>query len=190
MIGGPVPMTRRLLAATAALALLSACEINVNGNEQAQANAAAVEQNAQSAPQANEPQTVAIDRDTAVKLMRERHENYEKIGDAMKVVTRELKRDEPNLAAVRTGAQAIAVLAPQVPSWFPAGSGPDVGKTEARAQIWQRPEDFSAKAQAFDQAAKRFEVAVQGSDVEAMRAAHGDLGKTCKACHDLYREEH
>lgn len=183
-------MTRELLAATAALALLTACEINVEqGNEQAQTeNAAAPSENA--AGEADRISLVAIPRETAAQLMQERHDNYEKIGDAMKIITRELKKDSPNVAAVRTGAQAIATLAPQVPSWFPAGTGPDIGKTEARAEIWQRPEDFSAKAEAFEQAARRFELAAQGTDVAAMRAAHAELGKSCKACHDLYREEH
>ena len=55
----------------------------------------------------------------------------------MKQISRELKADLPNLGQVRTGATPIAELAPQVPSCFPPGTGPDVGKTEARAEIWQ-----------------------------------------------------
>lgn len=187
-------MIRSLLAATAALGLLTACEINVEeGNEQAQPEntaEASAEASANAATEADQISLVAIPRETAVQLMQERHDNYEKIGDAMKIITRELRTDDPNLAAVRTGAATIASLAPQVPSWFPAGTGPDVGKTEAKAEIWQRPEDFSEKAEALEQAAKRFEIASQGTDVEAMRAAHKNLGQTCKACHDLYREEH
>ena len=135
------------------------------------------------------PPVVAVDAETAKRLMKERHDNYERIGDAMKVITRELKADSPDLAQVRQGADTIATLAPQVPSWFPAGSGPEAGKTHAKAEIWQRPDDFRAKAQAFDQAATAFRAAAQGSDVAAIRAAHADLGKSCKACHDLYREK-
>lgn len=178
------------LAAVAALGLLTACEINVEqGNDQAQPeNAAAPSENATT--EADQISLVAIPRETAAQLMQERHDNYEKIGDAMKIITRELRGDSPNVAAVRTGAATIASLAPQVPSWFPAGTGPDVGRTEARAEIWQRPEDFSEKAEALEQAARRFEIAAQGTDLEAMRTAHANLGQTCKACHDLYREEH
>lgn len=140
----------------------------------------------------SEPDTasaVLVDAETARRLMNERHENYEKIGDAMKKVTRELKADSPDLQAVREGATVIATLAPQIPSWFPAGTGPDVGKTEAKAEIWQRPDDFRAKAAAMNEAAQAFRAAAAGTDVEAMRAAHADLGQSCKACHDLYREE-
>ena len=131
-----------------------------------------------------------VARDKAAAVMHDRHENYEKIGDAMKVVSRELKDATPDLAAVRSNARIIADLAPQIPGWFPPGTGPNVGKTEAKAAIWQKPEDFMAKSTAFTAAARAFNKTAQGSDVAAIRAAHGTMGKTCKACHDLYREEH
>lgn len=125
----------------------------------------------------------------AKRIMHDRHEGMEQIGDGMKLASRELKGDAPNLAKVREGAGTIARLAPQVSGWFPPGTGPDVGKTEAKAEIWQKPQDFAAKTRNFQQAAKRFQAAAQGNDLAAIRAAHGDLGKSCKACHDLYREE-
>ena len=131
-----------------------------------------------------------VSAEQAKTIMHDRHENYERIGDAMKVITRELKGDSPDLAQVRQNANVIATLAPQVPSWFPPGTGPDAGKTEAKAEIWQKPEDFTAKARALEQAATAFNAAAQGTDLAAIRAAHADLGKSCKACHDLYREEH
>ena len=128
-------------------------------------------------------------KDKALALMKQRHESYEEIGDAMKAISRELKGDKPDLVKVRAGAATIAELAPKVPGWFPAGTGPDVGKTEARAEIWQKPEDFAAKAAEFEKVALAFNTAAQGTDLAAIRAAHANLGKSCKGCHDLYREE-
>jgi cytochrome c556 len=122
--------------------------------------------------------------------MHERHEKYEEMGKAMKAIGRELKGDNPDLAAVRQNAAIIATFAPQIPSLFPPGTGPDAGKTEAKAEIWQKPEDFMAKSTAFTAAARAFQTAAQGTDLAAIRAAQGTMGKTCKACHDLYREEH
>ncbi|MDQ3477585.1 MAG: cytochrome c, partial [Pseudomonadota bacterium] len=129
-------------------------------------------------------------REQALTLMKERHEKMEEIGDALKVISRQLKGDSPDLAQVRQNAEIMATLAPQVPGWFPPGTGPDVGKTEAKAEIWQKPEDFTAKARGFAEAATAFRTAAQGNDLAAMRAAQGNVGKTCKACHDPYREEH
>ncbi len=105
----------------------------------------------------------------------------------MKVIGRELKADTPDLAQVRQNADVIATLAPQVKTWFPQGTGPDVGKTDAKAEIWQKPDDFAAKARDFETAAAAFKTAAAGNDLAAIRAAQGNLGNSCKACHDLYR---
>ena len=99
------------------------------------------------------------------------------------------ENDSPDLARLREGAGAIARLAPQVTGWFPPGTGPDIGKTRAKAEIWQKPEDFAAKRAAFQRSARAFNAAAFGEDLATIRAAHADLGKTCKACHDPYRAE-
>jgi cytochrome c556 len=128
-----------------------------------------------------------VSREHAQRLMHERHEAMETIGDGLKLVSRELRGEVPNLGRVRQGAAAIARLAPQVARRFPPGTGPNVGKTHAKAEIWQQPADFTAKMQAFRQAALRFDAAARRGNLAAIRAAHSDLGKSCKACHDLYR---
>ena len=180
----------RKMVAGVAVMILAACgssgdgngtlaEANSSGNEAAAAVENKVEQSA----------ATPLQKEQALALMKQRHEDYEKIGDAMKAISRELKGESPDLGKVRAGAATIAELAPQIPTWFPVGTGPDVGKTEARAEIWQKPEDFAAKARSFREAAAAFEAAAGGSDLAAIRSAHANLGKSCKACHDSYREE-
>jgi len=189
-------MRSTLLITAAAVALLSGC--GQSGDEAPGNTAASTNQvlpitdadaNAAQAATASLP-TEPVAKDRAAAFMHERHEKYEAMGDAMKAVSRELKGDSPDLAVVRKGAGVINAFAPQIPSLFPPGTGPEAGKTEAKAEIWQKPEDFLAKSTAFTAAARAFNAAAQGSDVAAIRAAHGNLGKSCKACHDLYREEH
>lgn len=182
----------RLLLAFSTLALLAACREQAADTTTNSANeaAAAEAQNTTLASATAAPLGAAVSGDAAKKLMHDRHERMEEIGDAMKLISRELKGDAPDFAKVRSGSGTIARLAPQASGWFPPGTGPDVGKTEAKAEIWQKPEDFAAKMKTFQQAAKRFNAVAQGNDIAAIRAAHGDLGKSCKACHDPYREEH
>ncbi|HEV2748641.1 MAG TPA: cytochrome c [Allosphingosinicella sp.] len=173
-----------------AVMLLASCDSAGDGEEAlAKAKASGNAAGLAVAKTVRQSNAAPLQKEQALALMKRRHENYEKIGDAMKGITRELKGDEPDLVRVRSGAATIAQLAPQVPSWFPAGTGPDVGKTDARAEIWQKPEDFAAKARAFREAALAFHKAARGSDLAAIRAAHTNLGKSCKGCHDLYREE-
>ncbi len=183
-------MRKSLVVAIAAVSL-GACNQGADGNNAlAEANATGNQASAAIENAVQNSNATPLQKEQALALMKERHENYERIGDAMKVISRELKGDSPDLAAVRTNADAIATLAPQVKDWFPAGTGPDVGKTEAKAAIWENQQDFSAKARYFEQAAMRFQAAARGNDVAAIRSAQGDLGKSCKGCHDLYREEH
>ena len=184
---------RLVIAVAAASFLITGCReaadepaSNAGANDTAaapQANAAAP--NAAGATPLGDP----VAGEEAQALMKTRHDGMEEIGDAMKVLSREVKSDSPDLAAVRTQAATIARLAPEVSGWFRPGSGPDVAETDALAAIWQDPADFAAKRTAFQQAAERFNTAAQGTDVAAIRTAHADLGKSCKACHDLYREK-
>lgn len=183
-------MRKDLLGAIAAVSLLAACR------EQAadeQANSAAAEAPAaaagNSASPAAAPLGAPVAGEQATALMKERHDGMEDIGDAMKLVSGQLRGDSPDLAKVREGAATMARLAPEVTGWFPPGTGPDVGKTRAKPEIWQKPDDFAAKTRTFQQAAQAFDAAARGDDLTAIRAAHGELGKSCKACHDPYRAE-
>ena len=186
---------RRFIALAVTAAAIAGCQAEQqpeNESESAATNNATPtpDQRQEAVASAGIPTTPVASREEALKMMEARHESYEQIGDAMKVLVRELKGDSPDLAAVRTASGTISGLAPKIPSWFPPGTGPDVGKTEAKAEIWQKPEDFAVKANAMNQASAALHRAAQGTDLAAIRAAHADLGKTCKACHDLYREEH
>ena len=186
-------MRRTALAATAALTFLAACDAQDGDQTAKPADAAATAVNATEAAVVNSSAAALgepIGREQALKLMHDRHERMEEIGDAMKLVSRELRSESPEPGRLRGGASTIARFAPQVSGWFPPGSGPDIGKTEAKAEIWQTPADFAAKTNEFQQAALAFNAAADRGDLAIVRAAHANLGKTCKACHDLYREEH
>ena len=173
-----------LFAATATLVTLAACrgpETNEADNDAAASNTAAAN--------VAQPLGAPVSGDEAKRIMDERHEGMEEIGDAFKALSGALKAANPDLARIQKEAATMARLAPEVSGWFPPGTGPDVGKTHAKVEIWQKPEDFAAKRNAFQQAAQAFNAAAQSGDLAAIKARHGDLGKSCKGCHDLYRRE-
>jgi cytochrome c556 len=128
-----------------------------------------------------------LPREQALALMHDRHEHMEAFGDETKKVGNALKSSNPDVAAIRQSAAKIAELAPKLDSWFPQGTGPDVGKTRAKAEIWQKRDDFASKASHFEQAAQQFDEAARGGDLTQIKAAFAGVGKSCKACHDLYR---
>lgn len=121
-------------------------------------------------------------------IMHERHEGMEKVGKLTKQLARAVKADPIDLRAVRMNAEAMDILAQKSAAWFPAGTGPESGKTDARAEIWQKPQDFSIKMTQWQVAARNLRTAARSADPAATRAAFAELGKTCKSCHTTYRK--
>jgi cytochrome c556 len=126
-------------------------------------------------------------RDQLLKIMHDRHEGMETIGKANKAIGRELQGSSPDLGVVRQSSAQIANLSRQASGWFPQGTGSELGKTGAKAEIWQSRQDFAAKLHNFQVAAQAFNAAAASNDAGAIKARFADMGGACKACHDKYR---
>jgi cytochrome c556 len=158
----------------------AACGEAQQGNEAAAPN----EQTAAAAAPANGSAPAA----NAAESIRTRQTHYKNIGKAMKGISDELKKDAPAVATIQTHAATINGLAPQVQGWFPDGSGSEAGlKTEAKAEIWAKPEEFKASAAKFVTAAAAFHQTAQAGDLAAIRTGVKNLGGSCKGCHDQFR---
>jgi cytochrome c556 len=131
----------------------------------------------------------ALPKNKALAIMHERHEGMEKIGDTNKLLRREITSSSPFMPAIQSGAATIAGLSVRANGWFPKGTGPELGKTGAKPEIWQKPQDFAAKLRGFQAAAQAFNAAARSGDMNAIKARYADLGGSCKACHDSYRAE-
>jgi cytochrome c556 len=120
-----------------------------------------------------------------------RHDHYHKLGEAFKTV-RDETRGTPDMAKIKAAAQVINEASIDQGRWFPAGTGPEAGKTRAKAEIWTRPEDFKAAQKVFSDAAPKLLAAANAGNVDAVKSTYGDLGKACKNCHDTFRapEDH
>jgi len=118
-----------------------------------------------------------------------RHAHFKEIGKAAKAMSEQLKSPTPEIPVVQAAVKQIDALAPQLPSWFPAGSGPAPGvKTEAKADIWTKPDEFKRDAAAFAEAAHKLDVIAAGGDVSAIRTQAQAMGQTCKTCHEAFRQ--
>ena len=130
-----------------------------------------------------------LTKPVALRIMHERHEGMEAVGTTNKVLRREITADEPNLATIRASANQMAGLAAKSAHWFPQGTGPDLGKTGAKPEIWQKPADFSAKLHDFQAASRELQLTAARGDLTGIKASYAKLGGTCKACHDAYRSD-
>jgi cytochrome c556 len=135
------------------------------------------------------PAAAPATKGEALKVMHERHEGMEQIGKSTKAIKRQLDSSAPDVAEIQKAAATIAELAAKSPNWFPLGTGPDVGKTGAKPEIWQTYPDFVSKDRDFGKAAQAFDATARSGDLSQIKAGFADLGKSCKSCHDKYRSE-
>ncbi len=130
--------------------------------------------------------TAAADVSTVIQA---RQSHFKEIGKATKAMAEQLKSPMPSVPVVQASVKQIDALAPQLPSWFPAGSGPAAGvKTQAKAEIWSKPDAFKHDAAAFADAAHKLDVVAAGGDVAAIRTQAKAMGETCKTCHEAFRQ--
>jgi cytochrome c556 len=109
------------------------------------------------------------------------------MGRSMKVIGNELKAGSPDVAALQREAAVVAGYGPQILGWFPEGSGPESGRTRAKAEIWSDAATFRSATERFQQASGAFNQAAQASDLNAMRAALPALKESCSNCHEKFR---
>jgi cytochrome c556 len=124
----------------------------------------------------------------AASVIQARQAHYKQIGAASKGIHDELAKPAPSVAAIQGFASTIDTLAPQIPSWFPPGSGPEAGvKTAAKPEIWTNPTGFAQAASGLAAEAHKFDQVAQAGNVDAIRAEYANLGKACLTCHSQFR---
>ena len=67
--------------------------------------------------------------------------------------------------------------------------GSDKGDTKADPKIWSEMDKFNAAATKMQEEMAKLNVAAKGGNLDAIKAAVGETGKSCKGCHDTYRKE-
>lgn len=84
-------------------------------------------------------------------------------------------------------ADLVAVLAKMPGEGFIDGS--DMGDTDAKPEIWQNKDKFDEGMNALAKNAATLADAAKSGDMNVIKPAFGELGKTCKGCHDNFRVE-
>jgi cytochrome c556 len=121
-------------------------------------------------------------------VIQARQAHYKVIGGASKGIYDELNKPTPEASVIAGYARTLDQLAPQIPAWFPVGSGPEAGvKTRAKAEIWSQPAAFKTAADGFAAAARHFDATAASGDIGAIRAEYPTMTKTCGNCHTQFR---
>jgi cytochrome c556 len=131
---------------------------------------------------------VAEAQTSAIKQIEQRKEMMKASGAAMKTLTPMARGEAPwDQKAASDAARALAGAAPKIPAAFPAGTGPEAGKTDALPAIWQNKADFDAKAKAMQAETEKLLQVVQANDEAGFKAQFPKVGRTCAGCHESYR---
>lgn len=108
------------------------------------------------------------------------------IGGHMGAIAR-IVRGEADLGdQLMAHAEALNDLSMMIPDAFQEASAEGV-ETRALPAIWSDSDGFAAKTEAFQTASADLVAAVESGDQDAIGAAFGPVGGSCKGCHDDYR---
>lgn len=86
---------------------------------------------------------------------------------------------------IKSNVQLLNTLA-ELP-W--AGFGPGTEGGEALPEVWSDAAGFAQKRDALKENMAKLQVAADSGDLQKVRAAFGDVGASCKSCHDSFRKK-
>jgi cytochrome c556 len=120
-------------------------------------------------------------------VIKDRQATMKGLGDKVKAI--KAYTDGGDQAAALDAAKAIEDTAARIPSFFPAGTGPETGvPMHAKPEIWTDRARFESDATQLDTQAHSLVAAIQAGNRDAAKeglAATGKLG--CGACHETFR---
>lgn len=87
-------------------------------------------------------------------------------------------------AAIKANVAIVQTLS-TLP-WGAFGEGTQ-GKSAAKPEVWSDAAGFKSAQTKFEGAVVKLTAAANAGDFDKLRAAFGDVGASCKACHDSYR---
>jgi cytochrome c556 len=117
--------------------------------------------------------------------VKERRDNYRRIGEAYKQIKETIESGAPDAALVHRNTALIRNVAALQPALFPAGSGQGSGATtRARDAVWSEPAMFAQRQRDFLAAAD----ALLASGPETLSVRYEALTQACLDCHQDFRE--
>lgn len=104
--------------------------------------------------------------------------------NAMSMVVKKQVSDRSRLAV---DAEALRGLAAGLPALFPKGTGPDVARTAAKPDVWQRWPEFNAASKRLESETARLLQLARGKDAAAFDKQFEAVNAACNECHQQFR---
>lgn len=92
-----------------------------------------------------------------------------------------------NVDAIAVNAEALALDAQRIPTFFPEGSGTE--KSKAKPDIWQKWPEFQAAAKNLETQSEKLRDASRAKNAQLTQDLVKDFGRTaCGTCHTPFRQ--
>lgn len=99
-----------------------------------------------------------------------------------------VKGERPFNAAEVAANVAIVEQMSKLP-WVAFGPGTDKGETAALPEVWSNEAKFKSATESMQKAVATLADAAKAGNLDQVKAAFGETGKTCKGCHDDFRKK-
>jgi cytochrome c556 len=95
--------------------------------------------------------------------------------------------ESKDYATIEMKAKDLMGSSEKIPDLFPKGS--TTGKTKAKAEIWEKQDDFRKNAKNLNKAASELAAAAKAKDEAAVGEKVKAVSGACDGCHKAFREE-
>ena len=89
--------------------------------------------------------------------------------------------------AVQKDAAVVEMMS-QLP-WQAFVPGSDMKPSHAKPEVWKQAAEFEKAAQKNREATAKLSEAAKSGDLQMIKTAFGEAGKSCKACHDQFKKK-
>lgn len=125
---------------------------------------------------------------SAADAIKARQGHFKELGGAAKALGEQFKSGAPDAVVVKANAAKLAQTAAALPTWFPAGAGPEAGvKTRALPVIWTDGPGFSTAAKTLATETSKLNALAAAGDMAGAQAQMQAVGAACGGCHKKYR---
>lgn len=130
--------------------------------------------------QFNKPEDAIRYRQAAFVLM----------GNNMGRINAQLKSGSPNVQVIQQSAALVEVMS-KLPyeAFIPGSESGGTPPTRAKPEVFKDGDKIKQLADKMQSEVAKLNTVAKGGDVNAIRAQFGEVGKSCKACHDDYRKD-
>lgn len=126
----------------------------------------------------------------ATGIVKERMDGMIAMKEALATIGKMVRgKIELNFEKAAQAAETLQLHGAQVPALFPDTKESRQKASEATPAVWESPEDFAARNEAFIERVVRLQAVIANEDSNALQRAFAKAGAACSACHEIYRQK-